>query len=859
MLIKEKDASLRKLKNVFFMNRIRFNKKKYKLGLALSGGGAKGFAHIGVFRLLEECKLRPDVISGTSAGAIAGVLFADGYSASEIQELFTGRDFSEFAQLQIPKDGLFDNKRFCSFLERNLRAKRFEDLKTPLVVVATDLDNGKSREFRSGPIAEAVVASCSIPIIFSPVEINGLHYVDGGLFRNFPVSPIREECERVIGVNVSPLIPHKYKQTLWGIAERSYHYIFRANTLEDRKICDILIETEETEAYKTFDLENVASIADIGYNAAIYAFDKATVEQHLDIPGYTFDFRQNHRPFKPIKKMKKMIIYQVLPRLFGNLNDLLKKNGSMAENGAGKFSIFTSSLLEKMEAFGITHIWFTGVIEHATQTDYSAWGIRKDHSAIVKGKAGSPYAIKDYYDVDPDLAEQVPQRMEEFEQLLKRTHEAGMKVIIDFVANHVSREYRSDARHPYVRDLGQDDNTSVAFEAGNNFYYIPGYPLSLHFEHSDHGLEYSEFPAKATGNNRFTPHVCKTDWYETVKLNYGIDYLHGKKPCFYPVPDTWKKMLDILRFWAGKGVDGFRCDMAEMVPVEFWGWVIPQLKREYALVFIAEIYNPAEYRNYLHNGHFDYLYDKVGLYDTLRSVICRQCPAGAITGCWQSVEGMQSQMLNFLENHDEQRIASDFFAGDARPGIPGMIVATLMNTNPVMIYSGQELGERGMDEEGYSGRDGRTSIFDYWSMESVRNQLTGKPLSGEQESLRETYRWLLHVARTEPAIVQGAFYDLMYANIANPRFNSDRQYVFLRYYEKEVILVVANFDSIEREVDVYIPANAFQAMGIADNQPAERTDLRSGETSIGTLTAAYPYRLLLSPYSGRLLKFNYAL
>ncbi|MDR2118362.1 MAG: alpha-amylase [Tannerellaceae bacterium] len=557
--------------------------------------------------------------------------------------------------------------------------------------------------------------------------------------------------------------------------------------------------------------------------------------------------------------MKKIIIYQVLPRVFGNLNSSLKKNGSLAENGVGKFSAFTSSLLEKIEASGITHIWFTGIIEHATQTDYSAQGIRKDHAAIVKGKAGSPYAIKDYYDVDPDLAEQPHQRMDEFEQLVKRTHEAGLKVIIDFVPNHVSREYRSDARHPYVRDLGQDDNTSVAFDVNNNFYYIPGYPLSLHFEVSDDGLLYSEFPAKATGNNLFTPHAGRNDWYETVKLNYGVDYLHGKTPHFYPVPDTWKKMLEILRFWAGKGIDGFRCDMAAMVPVEFWGWVIPQLKREYPLIFIAEIYNPAEYRNYLQNGHFDYLYDKVGLYDTLRSVICGHCPAGAITGCWQSVEGIQHQMLNFLENHDEQRIASDFFAGDARPGIPGMMVAALMNTNPVMLYSGQELGERGMDEEGYSGRDGRTTIFDYWSMKSVRNWLGGKSLTAEQQSLRETYSKLLNMARREPAIVQGTFYDLMHANISNPRFNSDRHYAFLRHYEKEVILVVVNFNRTGQEVCIHIPANAFETLGIADNRPAERIDLWTGETAIGTLTAAYPYQVSLPPYSGRFLKFRYIL
>jgi predicted acylesterase/phospholipase RssA/glycosidase len=836
------------------MDTIKGSLPKYKLGLALSGGGAKGFAHIGVFRLLEERGLVPDIISGTSAGALAGALFADGYTAAGIEQLFTGREFSEFAQLQIPKDGLFDNKRFRYFLRHCLRAKRFEDLKIPLVVVVTDLDNGKSHEFRNGPIVDAVIASCSIPIIFSPVEINGAHYVDGGLFRNFPVSNIREECEQIIGVNVSPLIPHKYKHTLWGIAERSYHYIFKSNTVEDRMMCDILVETEETDGYKTFDLDNIESIARIGYEAALQAFDKADRKQAMN---YVAASGEEYKPYNNRKTMRKMIIYQLFPRLFANMNEAPIKNGSMAENGAGKFSFFTQTLLEEIGAFGITHIWFTGIIEHATATDYSRHGIRRDHPDIVKGKAGSPYAIKDYYDVDPDLADVVSARMHEFEQLVRRTHEAGLKVIIDFVANHVAREYNSDVRHPYVRDLGQDDNTSVAFDAGNNFYYIPGYPLSPVLGMPGEDFGYSEFPAKATGNDCFTPRPGKTDWYETVKLNYGIDYLNGRAKHFHPIPDTWKKMLDILRFWASKGVDGFRCDMAEMTPVEFWGWAIPQVKKDRPLVFIAEIYNPAEYRNYLLDGHFDYLYDKVGLYDTLRAVMTCRRPASDITRCWQSVEGIQSRMLNFLENHDEQRIASDFFASDARRGIPGMFVAALMNVNPVMIYNGQALGERGMDDEGFSAADGRTSIFDYWSMASVRNRLAGRPLTAGQRSLCEAYRKLLCIAGAEPAVVQGDFHDLMYANMSNPHFNPDRQYAFLRRYEKDLVLVVANFDDAEQTIHIYIPAEAFAALYVKDNEAAEYTDLCTGETGITTLTAAYPYRLTLPPLGGRALRFRY--
>lgn len=253
--------------------------KPYKIGLALSGGGAKGFAHLGVFKLLEESGLKPDIISGTSAGSLMGVLFADGYSADEIKNMFIGREFSEFAQLQIPKSGLFNYDRFQEFLKRHLRSKRIEDLPIPTVIVATDLDRGCSHEFRSGPIVEAVTASCCMPIVFSPVLINGVHYVDGGLFRNFPVSTIRDECEYVIGVNVSPLIPQRYKQTLLHIAERTYHYVFKANAIEDREVCDILIEAKEVGLYKTFDLENINLISEIGYEAAVKAFQKVIQEK----------------------------------------------------------------------------------------------------------------------------------------------------------------------------------------------------------------------------------------------------------------------------------------------------------------------------------------------------------------------------------------------------------------------------------------------------------------------------------------------------------------------------------------------------------------------------------------------------
>lgn len=563
-----------------------------------------------------------------------------------------------------------------------------------------------------------------------------------------------------------------------------------------------------------------------------------------------------------MKQTNKMIIYQVFPRWFGNLNPSPVKNGSISENGVGKFADFTPGALAKIKELGTTHVWYTGVIEHATQTDYSAYHIPRDHAAVVKGKAGSPYAIKDYYDVDPDLARHVPERMKEFEALVRRTHEAGMKVIIDFVPNHVARQYHSDARLAYVEDLGQRDNTSKAFDIHNNFYYIPGHTLTLPFDAQQEDFEYSEFPAKVTGNDRFVANPDKNDWYETVKLNYGVDYLNGRTAHFDPIPNTWTKMLDILLFWADKNVDGFRCDMAEMVPVEFWHWVIPKVKQVHDVCFIAEVYNPAEYRNYIHNGHFDYLYDKVGLYDTVRAVMSGQAPASNISTCWQSLEGIQPHMLNFLENHDEQRIASLFFADDPRPGIPGMIVSAAMNTNPVMIYSGQELGEPGMDDEGFSGPDGRTTIFDYWSVRTLRNWINegafdGGKLTPEQRCLREVYAKILNIVKTEPVITQGIFYDLMYVNLNNPYFNPSRQYAFMRKYKDEVLLVVVNFDKADQTVRIRIPEDAFIHLDFEDNKAATVTELMTGESNIGTLTGAWPFQISVPAYSGRMLKFKY--
>ena len=351
----------------------------------------------------------------------------------------------------------------------------------------------------------------------------------------------------------------------------------------------------------------------------------------------------------------KPIIYQLLPRTFANYNETRRHNGTLQENGCGTLNAITPKALRAIRDLGATHVWYTGVIRHATAQHNTA--------AIVKGKAGSPYAITDYYDIDPDLCENQRQRMKEFTDLVERSHKANLQVIIDFVPNHVAREYRSTCKPKGVEDLGATDNPAWAFSPLNNFYYIHE-PFAPQFDLQG----YSENPARATGNDCFTAHPSKNDWYETIKLNYGVFYQNGGEQQFDPIPNTWHKMLHILLFWAGKGIDGFRCDMAEMVPQAFWSWAIAQVKEQYPdILFIAEVYNPDLYRAYIAAG-FDYLYDKVGMYDYLRGVTSKNWAVEGITQQWQAVDDIRTHMLYFLENHDEPRIASGFFCGRGKIG-----------------------------------------------------------------------------------------------------------------------------------------------------------------------------------------------
>jgi Glycosidases len=545
--------------------------------------------------------------------------------------------------------------------------------------------------------------------------------------------------------------------------------------------------------------------------------------------------------------MSKIIIYQCFPRWFTNYVSVRVPNGDKAINGCGTFAGINTKALKGIQELGATHVWYTGVLRHATA--------ELNTPSITKGKAGSPYAITDYYDVDPDLAVHPDKRMAEFEALVARTHKAGLKVIIDFVPNHVSREYHSACRPKGVDDLGQNDHSEWAFSPLNNFYYIPGEAFSPSFDTGG----YHEYPARVTGNDCFTAHPSVNDWYETVKLNYGVYYRGGGEKQFDPIPDTWRKMCEILLFWAGKGVDAFRVDMAHMVPVEFFDWAIHRVRAVFPNVqFIAEIYEPAIYHRYIDAG-FDYLYDKVGMYDYLRGVTSRDYSADGITYQWQAAGDILDHMLYFLENHDEQRIASGFFCGSGRAAEPAMIVAATLGTNPVMIYSGQELGEKGMDAEGFSDIDGRTTIFDYWGVRSMQawaneGKFDGAGLDDEQRELRAFYCKLLQIAKSSQAIGQGKMYDLEYAQ--GEGFNRHKQYAFIRKHGKETLMIVVNFDDHEVDVPVTIPTDAFIYLQMDEKISVHAEDLLTGQIHEGPLMASVPFRISLPAWTGAILKLH---
>lgn len=524
--------------------------------------------------------------------------------------------------------------------------------------------------------------------------------------------------------------------------------------------------------------------------------------------------------------MGKVIIYQMLPRLWGNIGGKNIKNGTLKDNGCGKFSSIDTISLEYLRSLGVSHVWYTGIIRHATAEDSD--GCTPSSADWVKGRAGSPYSITDYYDVNPYLADEPENRMEEFHKLVERTHAAGLKVIIDFVPNHVARDYgRFAAAHPAptgMAALGESDDKSVHWKDSNDFFYYPGIPLALPIQNQT----YMEMPAMASGNS-YTSSPGVNDWYDTIKLNYCDTHT-----------ETWEKMYDIVNFWAGQGVDGFRCDMVELVPPAFFKWLISRIKKDRPdLLFVAEVYQKTLYSKYIREIGFDLLYDKSGIYDTLRAIVEKNAKdsgvpvedwqsAKRITWNWQSLGDLQPYMLNFLENHDEQRFASDFFGCDARNSYAALYTALYLNNAPFMLYAGEEVGERGMDNEGFSGRDGRTSIFDWWAPSSLTRlykYIHGEKeaLAPEEETMLDTYRKALKFAAEDNAVSNGTFYDLCYCNYASDGFNPDRHFAFLRDFEDETLLIVCNFSKNDAEMRISIPEHAFNWMKMPESEEFNHT------------------------------------
>ena len=529
--------------------------------------------------------------------------------------------------------------------------------------------------------------------------------------------------------------------------------------------------------------------------------------------------------------------------LWGNINTNLVRNGSAQQNGVTKFKDVSTKALKALKAKGFTHVYATGLIEHATMEDLTAFGSPLDHPSVVKGRAGSPFAIKDYYDVNPFLAVNPAKRMDEFKGMLARFHETGIKLVIDFVPNHLARQYHSDQKPAGIEDFGMRDNNQVSFAPNNNFYYLPGTQFSV--PEGVHPpvqvtIPYTEIPAKVSGNNVFNSQPSINDWFETVKLNYGVDFQHGNTTHFDPIPDTWVKMIEVLNYWADLGVDGFRCDMAEMVPVEFWSYAIPKIKSKHKqVVFIAEIYQPNLYKDYIFKGGFDYLYDKVGLYDGIRRLMQEKPEATTadITRVWQNESGdFAKHMLRFLENHDEHRLNTPAFAANNFwSTIPGMVVTSTLHDGPLMIYMGQEFGEKANEIEGYNEADDRSSMFDFWRVETHQRWMNGGKfdgglLSAAEKEIDQFYQQLFKLVHTSDAIQQGSFFDLQY--VQDAAYDAKHLYSFLRYNAKEKLLIVTNFDAKQgHEFTIQLPQLALDMMQVKSVKLAKNTYFTPPSTS----------------------------
>ncbi|MCB0443388.1 MAG: alpha-amylase family protein, partial [Flavobacterium sp.] len=548
----------------------------------------------------------------------------------------------------------------------------------------------------------------------------------------------------------------------------------------------------------------------------------------------------------------KIVVYQVFTPLFGNTNTTNKPWGTIEENGVGKFNDLTDKALQEIKDLGVTHIWYTGVPHHAVVRDYTKYGISNDDPDVVKGRAGSPYAVKDYYNVNPDLAVDPAKRLEEFEALIERTHKNGLKVVIDIVPNHIARRYEGKTNPKGVKDFGADDDKTVEYKRNNNFYYIPNSKFEVPTDANYQPLggekhlladgKFEEVPAKWTGNGSRLAKPDINDWYETVKINYGVkpdgtkdfpslpegydkkDYkAHAAFWKGKDVPDSWKKFKDITHYWMDKGVDGFRYDMAEMVPVEFWSYMNSSIKMKNPNAFLlAEVYNPAEYRNYIHLGKMDYLYDKVQMYDTLKNIVQGRGLPKHISGIQEDLRDIEHHMLHFLDNHDEQRLASPQFAGDPKKGMPLMVVSATISSSPTMIYFGQEVGEPGAIDAGF-GKNSRTSIFDYVGVPHHQRWMNngkfdGGQLSKEEKELRDFYKRLLNFTLKSKALM-GDYEQIQEANLEACLGYDFGLYSFVRWSEQEKLVIVTNFNqNTPVQCDVMIPADVVKKMNLKDGK-----------------------------------------
>jgi glycosidase len=559
-------------------------------------------------------------------------------------------------------------------------------------------------------------------------------------------------------------------------------------------------------------------------------------------------------------------IYQLFLRQFSNTNETRKPNGTLAENGVGKFSDLDDSAIRTIRELGVTHVWLLGALRQATATDYSGIGLPPDDPDLLKGLAGSPFAIRDCFDVCPDYAVNPERRTEEFSALVSRLHAQGLKVILDLVPNHVARSHRSVVK-PEL-DFGAKDDRTRFLAPNNNFYYLDGQPpLRLptlkdgkavsptcqvlggcdgFFDgERDHG--------KVTGNNvvSWTPGLG--DWYETAKLNYGFDFTKGRQGLREypttaepekPIPDTWYKMDAVLAHWQGLGVDGFRCDMAHWIPPEFWRWSIGRAReRKPGAMFVAEAYDDDP--NKLTEGNvlvalveagFDAVYDHQS-YKVLKDLYDGPKWANDLDGILGAVAPLH-RSIRYAENHDEVRLANPTQWGGLGPAVGRPVCAVLygLGRGPVLLYNGQEVGEPALGAEGFGGDDARTSIFDYWSMPELAKWVNGRRFDGgrlapSQKELRAYYGRLLRLI-DEPAFRRGEFIPLNKANNGNAAFgrlpgetaSGHWLYAFLRSdaASRQSFLVVANLHGKQtlQKVRIKFSPEALAAVG-ADSGEAD--------------------------------------